>query len=130
MSLHFCNFLYLVSAFVPSGRVHSTGLKMAFESAEGAQAPLGFWDPLGLLKDADQERFDKSTKSILRGNRIAITSIDTAMFVVHKHHIQNIKWREHEYSADAYFIIDINKKNISCHKYINRVLSYYNFLLK
>jgi len=75
----------------------------------------------------DQERFDKS---ILRGNRIAITSIDTAMFVVHKHHIQNIKWREHEYSADAYFIIDINKKNISCHKYINRVLSYYNFLLK
>ena len=32
---------------------------MGFESEIGAQAPLGFWDPLGLLKDADQERFDR-----------------------------------------------------------------------
>lgn len=27
-----------------------------FESALGAQAPLGFYDPAGLLKNADQER--------------------------------------------------------------------------
>ena len=32
---------------------------MGFESEIGAQPPLGFWDPLGLLKDADQERFDR-----------------------------------------------------------------------
>jgi hypothetical protein len=37
----------------------SSCLKMSFESEIGAQAPLGFWDPLGLLKDADQERFDR-----------------------------------------------------------------------
>lgn len=29
------------------------------QSEIGAQAPLGFFDPLGLLKDADQNRFDR-----------------------------------------------------------------------
>ena len=37
----------------------SSALKMSFSQELGAQAPLGFWDPLGLLKDADQERFDR-----------------------------------------------------------------------
>jgi len=32
---------------------------MAFESELGVQPPLGFFDPLGLLEDADQERFDR-----------------------------------------------------------------------
>eukprot|EP00304_Pavlova_gyrans_P015856 CAMPEP_0206033190 /NCGR_PEP_ID=MMETSP1466-20131121/462_1 /ASSEMBLY_ACC=CAM_ASM_001126 /TAXON_ID=44452 /ORGANISM="Pavlova gyrans, Strain CCMP608" /LENGTH=67 /DNA_ID=CAMNT_0053407369 /DNA_START=42 /DNA_END=242 /DNA_ORIENTATION=+ len=32
---------------------------MAFESEIGAQPPLGFFDPLGLLDEADQERFDR-----------------------------------------------------------------------
>lgn len=39
-----------------SGR---TALKMEFEDAIGAQPPLGFWDPLGLLKDADEARFER-----------------------------------------------------------------------
>jgi hypothetical protein len=30
---------------------------MGFESEIGAQTPLGFWDPLGLLADADAARF-------------------------------------------------------------------------
>ena len=52
----------LVSAaafMAPSSKVSSSSLKMQFSEALGAQAPLGFWDPLGLLKDADQERFDR-----------------------------------------------------------------------
>ena len=32
---------------------------MSFENALGAQPPLGFFDPLGLLKNADQARFDR-----------------------------------------------------------------------
>ncbi|CAM9815517.1 unnamed protein product, partial [Heterosigma akashiwo] len=32
---------------------------MSFENEIGVQAPLGFWDPLGLLAEADQERFDR-----------------------------------------------------------------------
>ena len=38
------------------GQDHVNG---AFESELGAQAPLGFFDPLGMLDDADQERFDR-----------------------------------------------------------------------
>jgi hypothetical protein len=52
--------LLSVAAFAPISRViNSNGLKMSYENAIGAQPPLGFWDPLGLLKDADQERFDR-----------------------------------------------------------------------
>ena len=29
-----------------------------FADEIGVQPPLGFWDPLGMLNDADQERFD------------------------------------------------------------------------
>ena len=49
-----------VSAFVPvSNRAPTSALKMADFSKEiGAQMPLGFWDPLGLMKDADQATFD------------------------------------------------------------------------
>jgi hypothetical protein len=53
--------LVSISAFAPKSRsVSSSSLtKMAFENALGAQPPLGFWDPLGLLKNADQARFDR-----------------------------------------------------------------------
>ena len=40
--------LVSVAAFAPSARMaSSSALKMSFEDALGAQAPLGFWDPLG-----------------------------------------------------------------------------------
>eukprot|EP00586_Coscinodiscus_wailesii_P012932 CAMPEP_0172496384 /NCGR_PEP_ID=MMETSP1066-20121228/86462_1 /TAXON_ID=671091 /ORGANISM="Coscinodiscus wailesii, Strain CCMP2513" /LENGTH=203 /DNA_ID=CAMNT_0013268659 /DNA_START=62 /DNA_END=673 /DNA_ORIENTATION=- len=49
-----------VAAFAPSvSNARSSGLNMAFESELGVQPPLGFFDPLGLLDDADQERFDR-----------------------------------------------------------------------
>ena len=39
------------AAFAPVARVaRSAALKMGFENEIGAQPPLGFWDPLGLLK--------------------------------------------------------------------------------
>lgn len=38
-------------AFAPAAsRASSPALKMSFENAVGAQAPLGFWDPLGKHK--------------------------------------------------------------------------------
>ena len=42
-------FHLLVSAFAPMRSLSSksTTLRMAFETAEGAQKPLGFFDPLG-----------------------------------------------------------------------------------
>jgi hypothetical protein len=65
-----------VAAFAPVSRIaSSSALKMGFESAVGAQAPLGFWDPLGLLKDADQERFDRLRTVETKHGRIAQLAI-------------------------------------------------------
>jgi len=64
------------SAFAPASRVAtSSALKMSFEDAIGAQAPLGFWDPLGLLADADQERFDRLREVETKHGRIAQLAI-------------------------------------------------------
>eukprot|EP01038_Epipyxis_sp_PR26KG_P009972 gene9972-biopygen3396 len=53
----------------------SSALKMSFENAVGAQAPLGFWDPLGLLNGADQERFDRLRTVETKHGRIAQLAI-------------------------------------------------------
>ena len=45
---------------------------MAFESEIGAQPPLGFWDPLGLLKDADEGRFERLRFTELKHGRVAM----------------------------------------------------------
>ena len=51
----------------------STGTKMSsFESEIGAQAPLGFWDPLEILQDADQERFYRLRTVELKHGRISM----------------------------------------------------------
>jgi hypothetical protein len=50
-------------------------LKMGFENAIGAQPPLGLWDPLGLLKDASQERFDRLRYVETKHGRIAMLAI-------------------------------------------------------
>eukprot|EP00566_Odontella_aurita_P030345 CAMPEP_0113595526 /NCGR_PEP_ID=MMETSP0015_2-20120614/39764_1 /TAXON_ID=2838 /ORGANISM="Odontella" /LENGTH=66 /DNA_ID=CAMNT_0000502809 /DNA_START=26 /DNA_END=222 /DNA_ORIENTATION=- /assembly_acc=CAM_ASM_000160 len=47
------------AAFAPAQGGKATTALNAFESELGAQPPLGFFDPLGMLTDADQERFDR-----------------------------------------------------------------------
>merc|ERR1711935_1139953 len=37
----------------------NTALSADFSKEVGAQMPLGMWDPLGLVKDADQDEFDR-----------------------------------------------------------------------
>jgi hypothetical protein len=65
-----------VAAFSPIARVsRSSALKMSFESEIGAQPPLGFWDPLGLLADADQARFDRLRTVETKHGRIAQLAI-------------------------------------------------------
>ena len=64
------------AAFAPARMARtSSALKMSFEEAIGAQPPLGFWDPLGLLKDADQERFDRLRTVETKHGRIAMLAI-------------------------------------------------------
>jgi len=60
------------AAFAPSVKVaKNSALSMAFEGELGAQPPLGFFDPLGLLADADQERFDRLRYVEVKHGRIA-----------------------------------------------------------
>ena len=64
------------SAFAPAPVVaRPSAMKMSFENALGAQAPLGFWDPLGLLKDADQDRFDRLRYVETKHGRISMLAI-------------------------------------------------------
>ncbi|CAJ1343248.1 unnamed protein product [Effrenium voratum] len=48
-----------------------TALK-AFEQELGVQAPVGFWDPLGLAKDGDVEAFQRRRSVELKHGRIAM----------------------------------------------------------
>lgn len=53
--------LATASAFVPSSTTTrmNVATSMAFEDELGAQPPLGFFDPLGMLSDADEETFNR-----------------------------------------------------------------------
>ena len=58
------------AAFAPAQTGKTTTSLAAFENELGAQPPLGFFDPLGLLDDADQERFDRLRYVELKHGRI------------------------------------------------------------
>jgi hypothetical protein len=59
------------AAFAPSKVAQSSTALKAFESELGVQPPLGFFDPLGLLDNADQERFDRLRYVEIKHGRIA-----------------------------------------------------------
>ena len=59
------------AAFAPAQTGKATTALNAFENELGAQPPLGFFDPLGLLDDADQERFDRLRYVELKHGRIS-----------------------------------------------------------
>lgn len=61
------------TAFVPSTVPKTKGpLNAAFEDDIGAQVPLGFWDPLGLVADGNQEKFDRLRYVEVKHGRIAM----------------------------------------------------------
>ena len=47
------------AAFAPASQTASSTSLKSFEDELGAQAPLGCWDPLGMLNGADEERFNR-----------------------------------------------------------------------
>ena len=66
------------AAFAPAplGQTTSrTALAADFSKELGAQAPLGLFDPLGLLKTADQEEFDRLRWVELKHGRIAMLAV-------------------------------------------------------
>jgi hypothetical protein len=59
------------AAFAPAQTGKAITSLAAFENELGVQPPLGFFDPLGLLDNADQERFDRLRYVELKHGRIA-----------------------------------------------------------
>jgi len=64
------------AAFAPAqtGKA-STALHMSFEEEIGAQAPLGFFDPLGMLEMADVARFERLRYVELKHGRISMLAV-------------------------------------------------------
>merc|ERR1712127_180397 len=58
------------AAFAPAMTGKSSTAINASKNELGAQVPLGFYDPLGLLDDADQDRFDRLRYVELKHGRI------------------------------------------------------------
>ena len=55
----FATLLASAAAFAPTAQQSSSTQLKAFEDELGAQPPLGFFDPLDLVADATQRRFDR-----------------------------------------------------------------------
>jgi hypothetical protein len=78
----------------------------------------------------DQERNSKDfpfTES-LKGDTIEMFRIDTAMFLIDSALIKNIRWTVDEYTADAIFITECYSTHPESWIYVDRTLSYYNYL--
>jgi len=60
------------AAFAPSQTGQASTSLSAFENELGSQAPLGFYDPLGLLDEADQDRFDRLRYVEIKHGRVAM----------------------------------------------------------
>ena len=71
MKLILASLIASAAAFAPSQVAQTSTALNAFESELGVQPPLGFFDPLGLLDDADQERFDRLRYVEVKHGRIA-----------------------------------------------------------
>ena len=67
-------------------------------------------------------------KKELKGDKIEIFHIDTAMFLIDYNLCQNIKWYIDKYNADGFYIKECYDKNKDKWVFINNILSYYNIL--
>merc|ERR1712176_268735 len=64
--------LSFAAAFAPGPTGKASTALNAFESELGVQPPLGFFDPLGMLDDASQERFDRLRYVEIKHGRVAM----------------------------------------------------------
>ena len=81
-SMKWIAFATLVSsatAFAPlpqqTTSISSPTSLQAFEDALGAQPPIGFYDPLGLVADGDQAKFDRLRYVEIKHGRIAMLAV-------------------------------------------------------
>uniref|UniRef100_A0A7S2UFK1 Fucoxanthin-chlorophyll a/c light-harvesting protein n=1 Tax=Attheya septentrionalis TaxID=420275 RepID=A0A7S2UFK1_9STRA len=65
------------AAFAPATTKSTSAVVtgMSFDGEVGAQEPLGFWDPLGMVIGQDQERFDRLRYVEVKHGRIAMLAV-------------------------------------------------------
>lgn len=64
------------AAFAPAQTNSRTSVSLnAFENEVGVQQPLGYWDPLGLVADGDQARFDRLRFVEIKHGRICMLAV-------------------------------------------------------
>jgi hypothetical protein len=63
------------AAFAPAQQAASTTSLKSFENELGAQDPLGFFDPLGMVADGDQEKFDRLRYVEIKHGRISMLAV-------------------------------------------------------
>ena len=70
----FASLLASAAAFSPAAQqsAGSSLLASPFANEMGAQAPLGFWDPLNIMEGKDKEEFDRLRYVELKHGRIAM----------------------------------------------------------
>ncbi|KAL7580838.1 hypothetical protein ACA910_001111 [Epithemia clementina (nom. ined.)] len=77
----FTALLASAAAFAPSSVENKASSSLAaFKDELGAQAPLGYWDPLGLCKDGDQAKFDRLRYVEIKHGRIAMLAVVGYLF--------------------------------------------------
>ena len=60
------------AAFAPAATSPQSTSLASFNGEVGAMAPLGFFDPLGLMADADQAEFDRLREVELKHGRVSM----------------------------------------------------------
>merc|ERR1712021_94100 len=69
----FASLIATAAAFAPAQQAATSTAVKAFEDELGAQPPLGFYDPLGMLNgDCSQERFDRLRYVEIKHGRISM----------------------------------------------------------
>ena len=63
------------AAFAPAKQATTSTTLKAFEDELGAQAPLGFFDPLGLVADGNESNFDRLRYVEIKHGRIAMLAV-------------------------------------------------------
>eukprot|EP00527_Entomoneis_sp_CCMP2396_P009525 CAMPEP_0198136416 /NCGR_PEP_ID=MMETSP1443-20131203/60_1 /TAXON_ID=186043 /ORGANISM="Entomoneis sp., Strain CCMP2396" /LENGTH=182 /DNA_ID=CAMNT_0043797631 /DNA_START=23 /DNA_END=567 /DNA_ORIENTATION=+ len=71
----FATLLASAAAFAPASQQGASSALSAFADELGAQAPLGFFDPLGLVADGDQEKFDRLRGVEIKHGRISMLAV-------------------------------------------------------
>ena len=88
------------------------------------------WDQLRNKNgdETDWALFSNEKGRILKGNVVKVQKIDTAQFLVPKSLVYCLVWNTDDYKADGIFIESVYTLSPWAHKYIPKVLCYYNYL--